>query len=62
MLCGAPIPSTAVSAIAETQPEPDPFADAAERAMEAIREAVTERRRLGLHLTVDRGHGVERIA
>jgi hypothetical protein len=30
--------------------------------MEAIREAVAERRRLGLYLTVDRGHGVERIA
>jgi hypothetical protein len=51
-----------VSAVAETQTEPDPFADAAERAMEAIREAVAERRRLGLYLTVDRGHGVERIA
>jgi hypothetical protein len=51
-----------VTAIAETQTEPDPFADAAERAMEAIREAVAERRRRGLHLTVDRGHGLERVA
>jgi hypothetical protein len=58
----APVRSKAVSAIAETQAEPDPFAHAAERAMEAIREAVAERRRLGLHLTVDRGHGVEQIA
>lgn len=61
-VCGAPVESTGVSAIAETQTQPDPFADAAERAMEAIREAVAQRRRLGLHLTVDRGQGVERIA
>jgi len=39
----------------------EPFGNFARRAIEALQEAVAERRRNGLPITVDRGHGVERV-
>jgi hypothetical protein len=44
------------------QEDADPFADVAGHALQALREAVADRRRKGLTITVDRGHGIERIS